>query len=135
MKSRTRQRRNVGIRQRGQVFLAEEEKASHTRSEAIAKPSRKERRLFNEVARWLAAEVERTGYVEHAAAVWQACGRFGNRLVINCGQDVWVEVSRGKFEQRGRPYFHPEVLKAFKQLTGNSVIAEKNDRAWRKRKP
>jgi hypothetical protein len=134
MKSRTRARRNIGIRHRWERSLAEEQKVSHARLEATAKPSRHERRLINEVARWLAAEVERRGYVEHAAAVRQAWGRFGVRWPVNCGQDVWIETSRGKFIEEPRPRFHPEVLKAFRQLTGGSVVAEKNDRAWRKRK-
>ena len=82
-----------------------------------------------EAAEWIAAEVERNGYLEHDAAALAIWERFGFTFAY------WSEESdkQGKSRRRVRR-LHPAVLKAFKKLTSNTVVWEKDDRAWRKRK-
>ena len=81
-----------------------------------------------EAAEWIAAEVERTGYLEHDAAALAIWERFGFTFAY------WSE----EFDKRGksRPSrrLHPDLVKAFKRLTSKTVVSEKDDRAWRKRR-
>jgi hypothetical protein len=83
---------------------------------------------FDEAAKWMAAEVERAGYLEHDAAALAIWERFG------WGVAYWSK----DFDKRGKSRrvrrLHPDLVKAFKKLTSKTVVSEKDDRAWRKRK-
>ena len=105
--------------------------------------SRPPKDCVNAVVAWLAAEVERIGYVEHetaARAIW--------RRALQDPASWWGLVYRESYRERevrtnrfGHTYrakarirFHPEVLRVFKRRTAKTVVCEKGDRAWRKRK-
>ena len=82
-----------------------------------------------DAAEWIAAEVERNGYVEHDAAALAIWERFGFTFAY------WSEESDKKHGRSRRVRrLHPDVVKAFKKLTSKTVVSEKDDRAWRKRK-
>lgn len=82
----------------------------------------------DEVARWMAAEVERTGYLSHddaALKIWQERDfRFAH----------WSEELDGRGRSRPVRKLNPNILKAFKKLTSKTVVWEKDARAWRKRR-
>jgi hypothetical protein len=82
----------------------------------------------DEAARWMAAEVERAGYLEHDAAALAIWEGFGFNFAY------FTE----DFDKHGRSRrvrrLHPDVVKAFKRLTSKTAVSEKDDRAWRKRK-
>jgi hypothetical protein len=87
------------------------------------------------IVEWLAAEIERRGYLNHDAA---ARGVIG--VVDGLGLQWWSVCDRQEsYDKRGRPAgcvfrLHSDVLRAFKKRTGKTVIWEKDARAWRKRK-
>ena len=87
---------------------------------------------IGEIVDWMVGEVERKGYLDHeaaASAVWQRYGsagwqRFTYRAKWN---DKHSRLRRGR-------RLHPEIVRAFRQRTAKTVIAEKDHRAWRKRR-
>jgi len=105
----------------------------------IIRPRPLEDRI-NAHAQWMAAEVERVGYLEHQTAAREICDKEG----IWWGQLVHREnyaereVRTNRFghiyRAKARLRIRPEVLKAFKRLTSKTVVWEKDARAWRKRK-
>jgi hypothetical protein len=82
----------------------------------------------DEAAKWMAAEVERAGYLEHDAAALAIWERFGFSFAF------FMKDSDKHGRSRRVRRLHPDVVKAFKGLTSKSVVSEKDDRAWRKRK-
>jgi len=82
------------------------------------------------IAELMLREIEGTGYLNHdafALTIWEM-PEFGPWF---CRWDT-VYDKRGRCHRVHR--LSPEILKAFKRLTGNSVVWEKDNRAWRKRK-
>jgi hypothetical protein len=80
------------------------------------------------IIEWLTAEVERTGYLEHDAAAHSVWERFGH---VFAG---WTDVSDKHGRRQRLRRLHPDVVKEFKRRTSTTVVAEKADRAWRRRK-
>jgi hypothetical protein len=82
------------------------------------------------IAELMLREIESKGYLNHdafALSIWE-------KPEFSFGFCGWDEV----YDKRGRRHrvrrLKPEILKEFKRLTGNSVVWEKDNRAWRKRK-
>jgi len=71
------------------------------------------------VAAWMVAELERVGLLDQESAVWHIKQRFGDRFVYD--------------NANGNLAIGKDVLKAFRGLTGDSVIWERGTRTWRKR--
>jgi transcriptional regulator GlxA family with amidase domain len=81
----------------------------------------------NEIVDWMAAEVERTGCLDHAAAALE----IGKRYFGFVYHDEYMD-KHGKTYRVRR--LHRDVVTAFRRRTATTVVAEKDDRAWRKRK-
>jgi hypothetical protein len=72
-----------------------------------------------QVAEWMVAELERVRYLEQESAVWAIKQKFGKRFVYD--------------NANGNLAISPDVLKAFRRLTGESVVWERGSRTWRRR--
>jgi hypothetical protein len=81
----------------------------------------------NEIVDWMAAEVERTGRLDHDAAVLE----IGKRYFGFAYHDEYMDKHGKTYRVRK---LHPDVVTAFRRRTAKTVVAEKDDRAWRKRK-
>ena len=82
------------------------------------------------IAELMLREIERAGYLNHhafALTIWEM-REFG----------PWYCRPDKAYDKRGRCHrvhrLSPDILKAFKRLSGNRVVWEKDNRAWRKRK-
>jgi hypothetical protein len=76
------------------------------------------------IAERILREIETNGYLNHDA--------FAHRIQFEFCDWAQVYDKRGRSHQVRR--LKLEILKEFKRLTGNSVVWEKDNRAWRKRK-
>jgi hypothetical protein len=81
----------------------------------------------DEIVDWMAAEVERTGCLDHDAAALEIWKRY----FLFTYHTEYTD-KHGKTHRVRR--LHPDVVKAFRRRTAKTVVAEKDDRAWRKRK-
>ncbi len=91
------------------------------------------------IARWLAREIELRGHVQHQTAVYGVLSRFGPEFIYT----ETVRDERGgdpalrdwlfflQLAIRQRHLLHPEILRAFKKLTGNNINWGKDCREWR----
>jgi hypothetical protein len=99
------------------------------------KPLPKDARV-NEIVSWMAAQVEKIGVLSHWDATFHVGIRFGDGytykepILKHNGEPLRTE--SGKIAQE--EYLHPDILRAFKRLTLDTVIWEKDAHAWRKRK-
>jgi hypothetical protein len=90
----------------------------------------------NEIASWMAVQVEERGVLSHWDAAWAIYMQFGREytyeeaILKRNGEPL--RAKRGKILQE--KYLHPDILRAFKQLTLDTVIWERDAHAWRKRK-
>jgi hypothetical protein len=82
------------------------------------------------IAELMSREIESKGYLNHdafALIIWDA-PEFG------FGFCDWDQVCDRRGRRRPVRRLKPEILREFKRLTGNGVVWEKGNRAWRKRK-
>jgi hypothetical protein len=75
----------------------------------------------NEVAEWMASEVEVWGFLYQDSAVAQIADKFGDEF-IERNEDGTASISE-------------TVLTAFGALTDGAVIWDRWDKAWRQRQP
>jgi hypothetical protein len=83
------------------------------------------------IAELMSREIESRGYLNHdafALTIWKM-PEFGFKF---CD---WDQVYDKRGRRRPVRRLRPEILKEFKRLTGNRVVWEKDNCAWRKRKP
>lgn len=73
------------------------------------------------VARWMLSEIEKHGELYQASAVADISGTFGD--------DFTTENDRGNMA------IAKPVLAAFRKLTSDTVVWDRNERMWRKREP
>jgi hypothetical protein len=98
--------------------------------EAIAKIRQQDRPQtaeVDEVVAWMAAEIERTGYLDHNAtahAIWEIGHPIVHRTYVTDKHGKTLPVHR----------LHPDIVKAFERRMVKTVVAEKDHRARRKRK-
>jgi hypothetical protein len=98
--------------------------------------------VINAVAEWMAAEVEWVGYLSYETAAREILEkyRYGwsgtSPIYLETYFEREVRTNRFGHDYRAPPRLRirPEVLKAFKRLTSKTVVSERDDRAWRKRK-
>ena len=83
---------------------------------------------IGEIVDWMVGEVEREGYLDHDAAASAVWKRYGYHFAYHA---KW-------YDKHGRPRrgrrLHADVVRVFRQRTAKTVIAEKDHRAWRKRR-
>jgi hypothetical protein len=72
-----------------------------------------------DVAQWMLSETKKTGYLEQAWAVSEIEDRFGEEFTY--------------INDRGANAIDREVLKAFRELSGNTVVWARVSRYWRPR--
>jgi hypothetical protein len=72
-----------------------------------------------EVAGWMLSELERTTSLDQESAVWNIKKRFGDKFVYE--------------NENGNLAIGRDVLAAFRKLSGDNVVWERGERAWRKR--
>ncbi len=82
----------------------------------------------DDIVAWMTAEIERNGYLEHDAAALSVWERFG------FGFADWTEVNDKHGRRQRVRRLHPDIVREFKRRTSKTVVAEKDDRAWRRRK-
>jgi len=73
----------------------------------------------NDVARWMASEVETMGFLYREAAVAEIADKFGSEFVSTT--------------EKGQPAISKEVLEAFHRLTDDTIIWDRWDKCWRHR--
>lgn len=73
-----------------------------------------------DVAKWMMEQVEQR-YMYQDTIVYQIRSQFGEQFTY--------------VNENGNLAIGKDVLKAFKKLSGDSVIWERGDRCWRKRRP
>jgi hypothetical protein len=74
-----------------------------------------------DAAQWMAGELERRGYLEQAYAVAEIERKFGGDFVYQ--------------NDNGNPAIDKRIIRAFRKLTEETVIWDRWDFAWRKRRP
>jgi len=67
----------------------------------------------------MVAELDRVHWLDQESAVWSIKQQFGDRFVYD--------------NANGNLAIGKDVLKAFRKLTGDSVVWERGSRTWRKR--
>ncbi|HEY6443366.1 MAG TPA: hypothetical protein VIY66_08515 [Candidatus Acidoferrales bacterium] len=72
-----------------------------------------------DIARWMAEELERRGSLCQEDAVQDIAKKFG--------QDFTYE------NENGNPAIRRDVLAAFRRLTKDAIVWERGERLWRKR--
>lgn len=72
-----------------------------------------------EVAAWMLAEVQRDGVLYQETVVGDIEQRFGGEFVV--------------VNDNGNSAIRRDVLSAFRELSGESVVWERGERLWRKR--
>ena len=89
-----------------------------------------------EIISYMAAVVEENGYLDHLTAGCMIAVRFGHdytvREPILQKNGEPLRGSDGKI--LNHKFLHPEILRAFKRATSDTVVWERNARAWRKHK-
>jgi hypothetical protein len=85
--------------------------------------------LINALVDFIVSMIESRGHLNHHEAVKMAMDAL-------CPPRVWWSFAH-RSDERGTPTlrFRPEILQALYDRTGDSVIWEKNNRAWHKRNP
>jgi uncharacterized protein DUF6953 len=71
------------------------------------------------IAQWMLAELERRQNLYQADAVSEIAGKFGPEFTY--------------LNENGKPAIDRRVLKAFRKLSGDTVVWERWDFCWRKR--
>jgi hypothetical protein len=90
----------------------------------------------DEIAQWLAREIEEAGYLQHGIAMLLMTVKFGSQFTFR--EPVYNQRGEplrdmgGRIIQRER--IHPDILRALKRLTKKTVVWERNARGWHKRK-
>lgn len=72
-----------------------------------------------DVAAWMLKELDRQKYLYQADVVYEIEKRFGEQFVYD--------------NQNGNRAIDGRVLKAFRTLTGDTVVWERGQRMWRRR--
>lgn len=75
----------------------------------------------DDVAAWMASELERDGVLYQENAVGDIEQRFGAEFVYE--------------NENGNPAIRRDVLAAFAKVTADDVVWERGERLWRKRTP
>lgn len=76
---------------------------------------------IDDVAEWMKSQVELSSRLYQEVAVYKIKSLFGDNFVyINANGNLSID---------------KKVLAKFKKLTGDEVIWERGDKAWRKRTP
>jgi hypothetical protein len=90
----------------------------------------------DEIAQWLAREIEEVGDLTHLTAVFSMRFKFGSQFTFR--EPIYNRRGEPLRDKRGRirmlERIHPDILRALKRLTKNTVVWERNARGWRKRK-
>ena len=91
----------------------------------------------DEIAQWLARGIEEAGHLEHSEAVFYMELKFGSQFTFR--EPIYNRRGEPLRDKRGRiiqggPRIHPDILRALKRLTKNTVVWEKDARGWHKRK-
>jgi hypothetical protein len=91
----------------------------------------------DEIAQWLAREIEKAGHLRHREqAVLLIRLEFGSQFTFS--ESIYNRRGEPLRDKRGRilkrTLIHPDILRAFKRLTKNTVVWEKDARGWHKRK-
>jgi hypothetical protein len=73
----------------------------------------------DEVADWMASEVEVVGFLYQETAVTHIAERFGDEFIY--------------VDEDGTPAISEAVLSAFRKLTEGAVIWDRWDKCWRQR--
>ena len=90
----------------------------------------------DEIAQWLAREIEEAGDLTHGTAVFLMKFKFGSQFTFH--EPIYhrsgepFRDKQGRIQTRTR--IHPDILRALKRLTKNTVVWEKDARGWHKRK-
>jgi len=96
-------------------------------------------RPIRETAEWMAAEVKRCGRLDHHEAANAIRMRLPGFLEVIWGKKALVYVAQERDDRDGSMRevyrFCPEVLEAFKELTGKTVKWGKQNRYWIAVKP
>lgn len=71
------------------------------------------------VAKWMANQIEEHGELSQEDAKWEIERQFGDDFLHQNNSGNWV--------------INPQVLKAFRRLTEQTVVWEKRERLWRRR--
>ena len=90
----------------------------------------------DEIAQWLAREIEEVGDLKHGHAVLLMKTEFDSQFtfrepIYNRRGEPFRD-KQGRIQTRTR--IHPDILRALKRLTKNTVVWEKDARGWHKRK-
>jgi len=70
-----------------------------------------------QVAQWMLSELRRVKYLYQETVVYDIASKFGEAFAY--------------YNQNGNLAIGKDVLKAFRKLTGDSVIWERGERMWR----
>lgn len=73
------------------------------------------------IARWMLSRLEEKGSLDQHDAVTEIDRRFGEKFTYT--------------NDNGNPAINRRILKAFRMITGDSVIWDRWDFSWRKRQP
>jgi hypothetical protein len=91
----------------------------------------------DEIAQWLAREIEEAGHLKHLDATLLMAVKFGSQFTFR--EPIYnrrgepLRDKRGRIIQKDRR-IHPDILRALKRLTKNTVVWERNACGWHKRK-
>jgi hypothetical protein len=84
----------------------------------------------------MAQRIEDDGHLQHFWAEFNVSMKYGQQCTYR--EPICNRFGLPARDRHGRRQYrqllHPDILCAFKKLTGNSVIWEKHCRGWRKRK-
>ena len=90
----------------------------------------------DEIAQWLAREIEEAGDLTHAMAVFLMKFKFGSQFTFD--EPIYHRSGEPFRDKRGRIHarelIHPDILRALKRLTKKTVVWEKDARGWHKPK-
>lgn len=73
------------------------------------------------IAQWMLSRLEASGRLYQAEAVQDIASKFGDEFTY--------------LNENGNPAIDRHVLRAFKKLSGDTVVWERWDFCWRKREP
>jgi hypothetical protein len=71
------------------------------------------------IAQWMLSSLEETGRLYQADAVRDIAGKFGDEFTY--------------LNDNGNPAIDKRILRAFKKISGDTVVWERWDFCWRKR--
>jgi hypothetical protein len=90
----------------------------------------------DEIAQYLAREIEEAGHLTYWTAVFSMRFKFGSQFTFS--EPIYNRRGEPLRDKRGGilmlERIHPDILRALKRLTKNTVVWERNARGWRKRK-